>query len=283
MVGVVGQVVARRPVVEVGVADDPERLQGLERAVDRRGRQRRATVAGDLRDDVLGGGVARARPRRRARAGAGASSAAPALATCSPTSCTHPTLRFGHESHIGRTYTGRVLDQFEETDEPARARRRSVAAAADARDRPRPGGAARGRRRRGIPALPQPHGEQERQARQPAPHARGRAAPTAAPTKKPGGQGRAEHPVHRLGRARRSGRRPLRRHRAHARRRATARRSRWSTSRATSTSPCPGTARTRSTRPSPTAGRRCWCGPSRAWSACRSTTSRWSTSRASRT
>ena len=47
VVGMVGQVVARRPVVEVGVSHDLQGLQRLERPIDRGRRQRRTPVGGD--------------------------------------------------------------------------------------------------------------------------------------------------------------------------------------------------------------------------------------------
>ncbi len=53
-----GEVVARRPVVDVGVPDQAELLQGLERAVDGGGGHGIRTVGGHGIHDLVGGGVA---------------------------------------------------------------------------------------------------------------------------------------------------------------------------------------------------------------------------------
>ena len=45
--GVVGEVVGRRPVVEMRMRDDPELLEGVEAAVDRRQREGGTAVLGD--------------------------------------------------------------------------------------------------------------------------------------------------------------------------------------------------------------------------------------------
>lgn len=56
--GVLGEVVAGRAVVDVGVPDEAELLEGLERAVDRRGRHRPAAVGAHAVDDLVGRRVA---------------------------------------------------------------------------------------------------------------------------------------------------------------------------------------------------------------------------------
>ena len=122
MVGVVGQVVARRAVVEVGVPHHPERLQGLQGPVDGRGDERGPTIGRDPGDDVLRGGVAERRHGVEDPLALGRHPAplrpqlvADVLHGHHSTVAEHADL---HDLPRRATYTGRVLDQFEETQTP---------------------------------------------------------------------------------------------------------------------------------------------------------------------
>ena len=129
VVGVVGQVIARRAVVEVGVSHDCERLQRLEGPVDGRGCERGSAIGRDPGDDLVGGGMAQCCHGIEH----------PLALVCHPAPlgpqlvavvlhghhCTvaEPTDRHDLPRHA--TYTGRVLDQFEDTETPPARPRRS--------------------------------------------------------------------------------------------------------------------------------------------------------------
>lgn len=133
VVGMLGQVIARRPVVEMGVADHGQLLERLERAIDRGGRQGRAAVGGHGRDDLLrcrvsqpSDSVQDSLPLRRHPATTRSELLADVVH--------HPTLRSLSMIRTGHPYTDGVLDTFEETPtRPSRSRgsrvRRALAAA----------------------------------------------------------------------------------------------------------------------------------------------------------
>lgn len=116
VVGVLGEVVARRPMVQVGVADHLEVLEGLQGAVHGRGRQRRPSVRGDCRDDLL---------RRRVRQPRDGVEHPLALRRHPPPARAQPLADVLHHTTVRALWRdiggsvptlARVLDTFEETD-----------------------------------------------------------------------------------------------------------------------------------------------------------------------
>ena len=107
--GVLGEVVAGGAVVDVGVPDETELLQRLERAVDRGGRHGAAAVGGHRLDEVVGSGVTEPADGGQHPLALRRQALAPRPQPL--TQITHPANYASQRTPSLRTYTGRVTDQ----------------------------------------------------------------------------------------------------------------------------------------------------------------------------